>query len=488
MLELKIQLQPKQKEFRKSIDNNYCTAFGGARGGGKSYALRNIFLLRRFEQPKSIGVIFRKSYPELFSNHIQPMLTEHPGLRTYWNESKKLLSLPNGSMLQFSYCGGENDLGLHQGKEWHDFGFDEAGQITESVFRTLQGSNRSSNQNIQVRTAISMNPGGIGHSWIKRLFIDKKYNDRERPKDYNFIQSLVSDNEALLENDPDYVHRLNAETSETLRRAYLYGDWDLLAGSFFSELRRDIHFISPFEIPKHWNRFGAYDFGFNHPAAFGWFANDEDGNTYLYRELVKGSQRVDQFAMELNRYEETKDMAVYAGHDCWAKRQSFINEAQGNPPTIAEEFRSHGINLRHAVIDRIAGAAHLRSYLALREPANLPRLRIFRTCPISYDCLARMCHDPHKAEDVLKQDATNSDPNTGDDAYDMIRYGLMSRPAITEKKKIIHPYGTKEHSDEFAQALFDHNLDKLQKEKENRDGQGMNWELDNKGVPEWNRW
>lgn len=442
-MKIEIALQPKQEQFDESIRNFSVTGFGGAKGGGKSYSLRNIFLARRFEYPNSTGAIFRKTFPELEANHIRPLFAEHPGLRTYWNESKKLLSLPNGSTLQFSHCTSEQDVYLYQGREINDLGIDEAGQWTESMFRTIQGSNRSSTPGVPARTALTFNPGGLGHGWIKRLFIDKKYNDRERPSDYNFIQALISDNKALLENDPDYVHRLNTETSEALRKAYLYGDWDILAGQFFSELRRDIHFISPFDIPKHWNRFGAYDFGFNHPAAFGWFANDEDGNTYLYRELVKGSTRVDQFAELINQYPETRDITVFAGHDCWAKRSSVINEAQGNPPTIAEEFRSHGINLKHATIDRVAGAAHLRSYLAVRTPANRPRFYIFNTCPISYDCLGRMVHDPHRVEDVLKQDATNSDPDTGDDAYDMVRYGLMSRPIITDPLIIKHPVGSK---------------------------------------------
>ena len=487
-MEIRIRLQPKQELFEQSIHDYPITGFGGAKGGGKSYSLRNIFLARRFQYERSTGVIFRKTFPELEANHIRPLFAEHPGLRTYWNESKKLITLPNGSTLQFSHCTTEMDVWLYQGREINDLGIDEAGQWSEQMFRTLLGSNRSSTPGVKARCALTFNPGGIGHGWIKRLFIDKKYNDRERPLDYNFIQALISDNRALLENDPDYVHRLNTETSEALRKAYLYGDWDILAGQFYSELRRDIHFIPDFEIPAHWNRFGAYDFGFNHPAAFGWFANDEDGNTYLYRELVQAAKRVDQFAQELNKFPETKEIPVYAGHDCWAKRTAFINEAQGNPPTIAEEFRSHGINLRHAVIDRIAGAAQLRSYLALRPPSNKPRFYIFRSCPITYDCISRMVHDPNRVEDVLKQDAIDSNPESGDDPYDMVRYGLMSRPAITEKKKAIHAYGSKEYSDEFAQQLFDHNIDKLQKAKEQQDNQGRSWELDPQGIPEWNHW
>lgn len=441
MLNLKVYLQDKQKLFRSAIERYPIVAFGGARGGGKSYALRNIFLIRMLETPGRTGAIFRKSYPELESNHIRPLFQEHPGLREFWNESKKLLSLPNGSTLQFSHCTSESDVALYQGRELTDIGFDEAGQVSESMFRTLMGSNRSSKPGISARCAISMNPGGLGHGWIKRLFIDRRYNERERPSDYFFIQSLIGDNPALALNDPDYFHRLNAEPNEALRKAFLYGDWDILAGAFYPELTRNIHFIKPFEIPPHWNRFGAFDYGFNHPAAFGWFANDEDGNTYLYRELVKSKTYVADFAKELNKHVDTAQCyPIVAGHDCWTQRA--VLRDTPSPPTVAEEFQSHGISIKRAVIDRIQGAAHLRSYLALRGDKKSPRFFIFETCPIAFDTISRMIHDPDRVEDVLKVDATEGDPLSGDDAYDMVRYGLMSRPAITDPIVPKHPVGS----------------------------------------------
>jgi phage terminase large subunit len=434
MIDIEIALQPKQKLFLKTIENTPITFYGGAKGGGKSKGLRLIMILRRFLYPGSQGVIFRRTYPELEGNHIRPLMDEFPQLKPYYHESKKILTLPNGSTLQFCHCQSEKDIGLYQGREFHDLAIDEAGQWTESMFRTLQGSNRSSIPGIKARTICTGNPGGIGHKWLKRLFIDRRFNERERPEDYAFIQALVDDNSALLENDPEYVRRLESEPNETLRKAYRYGDWDIFAGQYFSEIRREIHMIKPFEIPEHWNRFGSYDFGFNHPAAFGWFANDEDGNVYLYREFIKAQLRVDQFAQHINTFKDTSKLyPVLAGWDCWAKK-AVINGA--SPPTIAEEFQKHNILLTRANIDRVQGATHLRNYLAWQNKAdgrNKPRFFIFETCPVSFDCLTRMIHDPNNIEDVLKVDATEGDIMTGDDPYDMIRMGLMSRPAISEK-------------------------------------------------------
>lgn len=444
MTDIKIALQPKQRQLLETMETTPVLFYGGAKGGGKSRGMRDVFLIRRFKYPGTNAGIFRQTYGELEANHIRPLFQNYPSLREYYNDSKKLLSLPNGSTIEFCYAANEKDLDNYQGREFDDLGIEEAGQWTEPMFRTLHGSNRTSKPGIKPRCLLTGNPGGIGHGWLKRLFVERRFNSKERPTDYAFIQAKVWDNAALMENDPDYVHKLEANPNEALRKAYLDGDWDIFAGQFFQEISRDVHFIKPFEIPPHWNRFGAYDFGFNHPAAFGWFANDEDGNTYLYREFIKAQQRVDQFAKALNSYGDTASLyPIVAGHDCWTVKGVLKDSAQ--PPTVAEEFATHGISLKKATVDRIQGAAQLRSYLAWRDrPNNKPRFYIFNNCPISFDTISRMIHDPDRVEDVLKVDASEGDPQSGDDAYDMIRYGLMSRPMITDAIKPKAAVGSRE--------------------------------------------
>lgn len=380
-------------------------------------------------------------------------------------------------------------MDLYQGREFHDLAIDEAGQWPEGMFRRLLGSNRSSIKGIFPRAVLTGNPGGIGHGWLKRLFIEKRFNERENPSDYAFIQALVDDNQALMDNDPEYVKRLESEPNEALRKAYRWGDWEIFAGQFFQEITRDIHFIQPFTMPNHWNRFGGYDYGFNHSAAFGWFANDEDGNTYLYREFVKPKMRVDQFALELNKFDETKQIAIAAGHDCWTQRSVLREDAQ--PPTIAEEFLKHGIYLQKATIDRVQGAAQLRSYLAWQgRPNSKPRLYIFNTCPVTFDTLSRMVNDPARPEDVLKMDATEDDPYSGDDAYDMIRYALMSRPAITYPLKPNHKPGTPEWEKEQEEMHVKAAFERMKQEKDLRDNKNDfgTWRKNKKGISGWNEW
>lgn len=454
MIELRISLQPKQRVFADTVENVPVTFYGGAKGGGKSAGMRLIMLMRRLKYPGSHGAIFRRTYPELEGNHIRPLLDAYPVLKKFWNNSKKLLSLPNGSTLQFCHCKNEADVDLYQGREFHDLGIEEAGQWSEGMFRKLLGSNRSSKAGIKPRALLTGNPGGIGHTWLKRLFIERRFKERERPEDHAFIQALVDDNPILLENDPDYVHRLNSEPNEALRKAYRYGDWDIFAGQFFGEINREVHFIPAFAIPPHWTRFGAYDFGFNHPAVFGWFACDEDGNVYLYRELAKAQQRVDQFAALVNKHPDTAQLDyIKAGHDCWTKKGIVKT---GTPPTIAEEFGNHGLILTKAVIDRIQGAAQVRNYLAWKDlpgGRTKPRFSIFQNCPITYECLCRMQTDPDRPEDVLKQDATEGDPMTGDDAYDMVRMGLMSRPILAAPPPVYHKPGTEAWAQQQAKRM-----------------------------------
>lgn len=440
MQEIRIALQPKQREFLSTVESTPITFYGGAKGGGKSKGVRDIMLLRRFQYPGTHGGLFRRTYKELEGNHIRPIFKEYPALRPYWNDSKKLLSLPNGSSIEFCHAENEKDIDLYQGREFEDLAIEEAGQWLEPMFKKLLGSNRSSRPGFSPRCLLTGNPGGIGHTWLKRLFIERRFTSLERAQDYSFVRALVDDNEALLANDPDYVHKLESEPNEALRKAYRYGDWDIFAGQFFGEIRREVHLIRPFTIPPHWPRFGSYDFGFNHPMAFGWFACNEDGDVFLYRELVRAGLRIDQTAALLNEHPDTKKLLpIVGGLDCWATKGVL---SSGGAPTIAEEFVKHGIYLERAKVDRIQGAAQVRNYLAwqnLSSGRTRPRFFIFDTCPVSFDALTRMQHDSDRLEDVLKVDAAEGDVMSGDDAYDMVRYGLMSRPLMADPPRNTDP-------------------------------------------------
>jgi len=396
-----------------------------------SFILRNLMLKRRLEYPGTKGVIFRRTYEELESNHIRMLFTEHPWLKKFYKKQERLIVLPNGSTLEFCHCRFLDELDLYQGREWEDIGIDEAGQWPGDWVTRLRASNRTSRPGLSPRMMLTGNPGGIGHQFLKRLFITKNYEEFEDPSDYAFVQAFVQDNPAIMKNDPDYIKRLKAEPNEMIRKAWLYGDWDLEAGQFFNELNREIHLVRPFKIPAHWRRFGAFDPGFNHPAGFGWFACNEDGDVFWYRNYCEKGKRIDQLARELHRWKDTSYLyQTVGGHDCWAR-------GRDGGPTIADQFSQlppeYRLHLTKANIDRVQGAAEVRKRFAWRDmPDGMkgPRLFFFDTPDVrkAFESITNMIYDPKRPEDVLKVDSTSSNKYSGDEAYDVLRYAMMSWP------------------------------------------------------------
>jgi len=258
MTEFRFALTQKQSDFDQLAKTTENVFYGGAKGGGKSHGLREIMLKRRFEVPNSYGVIFRKTYPELYGNHIAPLLKKFPALLPLYNRANKELHLDNGSVLAFRHCQYEKDLQLHQGQEYHDLAIEEAGEWPEEWFWTLKGSNRSGTPGIEPRCLLTGNPGGIGHKWLKRLFISRQFRENENPKTFAFVPARVEDNPALMEHDPNYIARLEAHPNKVLVRAWRSGDWDLMAGQFFDMVSRETHMIEPFDIPDYWERVGMF--------------------------------------------------------------------------------------------------------------------------------------------------------------------------------------------------------------------------------------
>jgi phage terminase large subunit len=263
------------------------TAYGGARGGGKSHAVRIKALGGALGYAGITILILRRTYNDLQNSIIEPMLKMIPqGLGVY-NGTMHMIYFANNSTIKFGHYDSDSSR-EYQGQQYDWIFIDEATQFTYDEFRTLGGCLRGVNT-IPRRFYLTCNPGGVGHAWVKRLFIDKDYiNDpknpeaNENPEDYNFIFATVEDNAVLLENSPQYLQML-ASLPEDIRRAHRYGDWDALAGQYFSEFRKDTHTIEPFAIPDNWVRYRAFDYGLDMFACL-WIAVDFNGRCYVYRE------------------------------------------------------------------------------------------------------------------------------------------------------------------------------------------------------------
>ena len=282
------------------------------------------------------------------------------------------------------------------------------------------------------RVYLTCNPGGVGHAFVKRLFIDRAYKSGENPDDYVFYKSLVTDNAALMENDPDYIKRLEALPPK-LRRAWLDGDWDIFDGQFFEEFRDDpkhykdrmfTHVIEPFEIPDGWNIVRSFDFGFAKPFSCDWWAIDYDGRAYLILQLYGCTQtpnegvkwHPDRIFEEIHRIETTHR---------WLKGKRITGVAD---PSIWDVSRGEAIidsADRHLVYfsrgdnKRIPGWMQVHYRLAF-DAEGFPMVYFFNTCTAAIRTLPLLQFSDINPEDL--------DTSQEDHFADSFRYFCMSRP------------------------------------------------------------
>ena len=396
---------PKQKLFFKSTAKY--TAYGGARGGGKSWALRRKLILLALRYPGLKALIIRRTYPELLNNHTLPLRSELGEFAPY-ADSRKRFEFPNGSSIMLGYCSCDGDVLRYQGQEYDIIAIDEATQLSEYQFNALKGSLRGSND-FPKRMYLTCNPGGIGHAWVKRLFIDRDFRDGENPDDYAFIGAKVYDNDKL---NADYIDSLRS-LPDALRMAWLEGSWELFEGQFFPEFSPERH-VGDCGMPRgHGVRyFMGIDYGFDMLAAL-WLWCDADGKVGVYRELCLPDLTISEAAeriAELCRYDKgIRIEYAAASPDLWNRRQDsgmsgvdVMSDVYGMPPLIKADNR------------RIPGWRCVREYL---RGGNIT---ISPDCRELVRCLPALIHDKRNFEDA------SSEPHSVTHAPEALRYALMS--------------------------------------------------------------
>lgn len=438
-MDVQLSYQPKQLEMRDAVKKHKVVFVGGARGGGKSHFARTIALELAYTYPGiSIG-LFRKTFPELEANHIDPILSEHPYLRKFFRIVKKQLQIPvegKISVVKFCHCETPMDLKKYQGVEFQIIIVDEAGEWTGDLLTKLRASNRTSNANFPVKMVLTGNPGGEGHDYLKRLFVERRFYHPEKAEDYHFVPAFLQDNLILMRSDPDYRSRLEQEPNEAVRRAWLYGDWDLFAGQFFNEFRRETHVIDPVDPDtdlRGWRKFGALDWGHYDPCAFLWMAqNMETGDVVVYREYLTREEAVESVKEKIFSFKDSADFRwVVTGRDTF-------NRMKDGGRSVEEQFRtgSKKLFMIMANMDRIQGWAQVRAYLhydITKEGVQRgPKLKIARNCLHLIDGIPRLQHNPQKPEDIVERNyRTALKIGESDDQVDALRYGLMSLSPLT---------------------------------------------------------
>ena len=429
---------PNEKQRLFLQDRHKYIAFGGARGGGKSWAVRVKAILLCYKYPGIKVMIVRRSYPELRENHIIPLCTMlhiydvNPKKRlARYNKSDKNIMFPNGSRILFQYCETDKDAERFQGTEVDVLFVDEATHQTEERIRKINACVRGIN-GFPKRTYYTCNPGGVGHAWVKRLFVDRNFKDRETPEDYMFIQSLVKDNKILMDTDPDYIKQLEALPPK-LREAWLNGKWDIFEGQVFEEWRDDpahyddrlwTHVVNPFPIPDSWPIYRAMDWGYARPFSIGWYAIAPGEVIYRIRELY-GCTGEPNVGVKWTA-DKVASMVYEIEHDDPNLRGKFIYGvadtaifASDNGVPVSEDFEKWGIYFDKGDKHRIAGKMQCHYRLAFDEDGQ-SMFHVFKTCQHFIRCIPLLIYDEKNVEDV--------DTSMEDHNYDEWRYMCMARP------------------------------------------------------------
>lgn len=421
-------LNPKQELFLRS-KTLYC-AYGGARGGGKSHAVRLDASLGALEYPGIRILIIRRTYPDLQGNYVEPLKKLLPSGLAEYNAQQHTFAFLNGSTIKLGHFRSyEQAANEYQGQEYDWIFIDEATQFTEAEFRLLGGCLRGVNE-FPKKFRLTCNPGGVGHRWVKRLFIDRQFKtdcqnpeENEDPNDYEFIPALVEDNIALLNSEGGraYLKQL-ASLPENIRAAHRYGNWDALSGSYFPEFQTATHSCKPFPIPSEWARYRAFDYGLDCLAA-AWFAIAPDGHVYMYRELKESGLIASEAAERIiaNTAIGERIVTTYAPDDIWSRQKD-------TGKTMAEVFMQCGVPIVKASRSRVQGWLQVKEMLAAMKDGK-PGLMVFDTCREFINDVQAIQADDKNPNDCA------TEPHEITHMNDAVRYFCISRAQAAEREE-----------------------------------------------------
>ena len=430
-----------QTEFLAASERE--VLYGGSAGGGKSYAML-ADPLRYMGHPQFSGLLLRHTTEELRelifkSQELYPKIW--PGIK--WSERKMQWTAPSGARLWMSYLDRDEDVLRYQGLAFSWIGFDELTQwATPYAWNYMRSRLRSTATDLPIFMRATTNPGGRGHHWVKKMFIDPSpYNRSFDATDIDttevlrypaghskagkslfkrrFIPARLSDN-PYLANAGDYEAML-LSLPEQQRRQLLQGDWDIKEGAAFTEFDRHVHVIEPFSIPNNWVKFRACDYGYGSYSGVLWFAVAPNEQIVAYRELYVSKVLATDLA------DMIMDLEAEDGNIKYGVLDSSLWHKRGDTgPSLAEQMISRGCRWRpsdRSRGSRVAGKNEIHRRLQIDEFTEEPRLVFFNTCTNTISQLPSIPLDKKNPEDV--------DTKSEDHLYDALRYGIMSRPRFS---------------------------------------------------------
>lgn len=414
--------------------------YGGAAGGGKTYGMVSDPL--RYAGVRAFsGLLLRRTTDELreivsVSKDLYPLV--YPGAK--WSERKSLWTFPSGAELWMTYLERDEDVRRYQGQAFCWIGMDELTQYpTPYPWTYLRSRLRTVDKSLPIQMRATTNPGGPGHAWVKKMFIDpspyntpfwatdlETGNRLEYPSNHTkagqplfkrkFIQSFLHNNPYLAE-DGEYESNL-LSMPEVQRKQLLEGSWDVAEGAAFTEWNREVHVTEPFDIPHNWVKFRACDYGYGSYSAVLWFAISPSGQLVVYRELYVSKVLAVDLAEMILELEEDDGQIYYGVLD-----SSLWHNRGDTGPSLAEQMISKGCRWRpsdRSKGSRIAGKNELHRRLQVDEFTGEADIVFFNTCVHTIAQLPILPLDKKNPEDI--------DTKSEDHIYDALRYGIMSRP------------------------------------------------------------
>lgn len=450
---------PKQAMFHASPANEIL--FGGAAGGGKTKSLVMDALLRCLKWPNTTAVIFRRTYKELEDTDIKEAKASYPKGVAEYNAGRHEFKLKNGSMILFRHCENESDRFDYSGLEVQFMYFDELTTFTQVIYDFLKTRLRAKKElGVVPIVRAASNPGNVGHGWVKKYFVDPApYMEIREQRIWSealhkyktiktqYIPSLAMENPYITD---DYIFELE-QKPEALRRALLNGDWDSFEGQVFKEFVNDpdhyddrlwTHVIAPFKIPLRWPRYFSFDWGYSDPFACQWWAMDENGVAYLYREwygcvpnkadtgIEITPQQIADGILDREEEEILDNIRIMRVAD-----PSIFEKSRGESiaDKMAPGFLGHERGVLFSKGDNTRKAGKMEVHERLRFDENgRPKMYIFNTCKDWIRTVPNLPYDEKKAEEV--------DSDAEDHAYDATRYFLMDHPLVAKRKKQTQPH------------------------------------------------
>lgn len=428
-----------QTDFLSSSERE--VLYGGAAGGGKSFAML-ADPLHGLNSPGFSGLLVRHTTEELReliqkSQELYPRAI--PGIK--WSERKSQWISPRGGRLWMSYLDKDMDVTRYQGQAFNWLGFDELTQWSSPyAWDYMRSRLRSADaKELGLYMRATTNPGGSGHSWVKKMFIDPSRPNKafwatnietsetiRFPVGHSkegqplfkrrFIPASLFDNPYLSESG-DYEAML-LSLPEHQRKQLLEGNWDVNEGAAFPEFNRKIHVVDPINIPTNWTKFRACDYGYGSYTGVVWIAVSPSEQLIVYRELYCSKVTATDLADMILEAEVDDGTIRYGVLDSslWHKRGD-------TGPSLAEQMNMKGCRWRpsdRSKGSRIAGKNELHRRLQVDDFTGEPQLVFSSTCTNTIAQIPAIPLDKRNPEDV--------DTNSEDHLYDALRYGVMTRP------------------------------------------------------------